>query len=91
MRREIRRRRERRSRRNSWIIFFTVLIVVLGIVTFFVYSFSSSDNDNGAKAPLKRPHEIRRLVLMASLPQTLLRKFLTRRLPGQLHGRQPPG
>ncbi|OAV59147.1 hypothetical protein [Enteractinococcus helveticum] len=50
-RREIRQRRERRSRRTSWIIFFTVLIVVLGIVTFFVYSFSSSNNDNGAEAP----------------------------------------
>ncbi len=49
-RREIRQQRERRSRRNSWIIFFTVLIVVLAIIGFFVYSFSSSDNGE-AEAP----------------------------------------
>ncbi len=50
-RRELRQQRERRSRRNSWIIFLSVLIVILGIVTFFVYSFSSSNNNNGAEAP----------------------------------------
>jgi len=50
-RRELRQQRERRSKRNSWIIFLSVLIVVLGIVTFFVYSFSSSNNNNGAETP----------------------------------------
>lgn len=43
-RRALRQQQERRSKRNSWIVFFTVLIVVLGIVSFFVFSFSSSNN-----------------------------------------------
>lgn len=49
-RRQLRQRQERRSRRNSWIIFLSVLIVVLAIVMFFVYSFSASDN-NEAEQP----------------------------------------
>lgn len=49
-RRQLRQHQERRSRRNSWIIFFTVLVVILAIVGFFMYSFSSSDR-NEAESP----------------------------------------
>lgn len=51
-RRELRQQQERRSKRNSGIIFFTVLVVILGIVSFFVYSFSSSNNA-GTEEPVE--------------------------------------
>src|SRR5699024_6197926 len=49
-RRELRQQQERQSRRNSWILFFSVLIVVLAIVGFLLYSFRPSD-DNDAEGP----------------------------------------